>query len=48
MVSHGGVHELPGVDRLEKVIFFPERRIYVLKCGSSIKAYEDMWNFPCG
>jgi len=48
MVSHGGGHELPGVDHLEKVIFFPKGRIFVLKCGSRIEAYEDMWNFPRG
>lgn len=48
MVSHGGGHELPGVDRLEKVTFFPERRLFFLKCGSSTDVYEDLWNFPSG
>ncbi len=48
MVPHGGGHELPGVDRLEKVIFYPEDRIFVLKCGSRTEAYEDMWNMPRG
>ena len=46
MVSHGGGHELPGVDRLEKVIFYPEGRVFIFKCGSRIEAYEDMWNIP--
>jgi hypothetical protein len=46
MVSHGGGHELPGVDRLEKVIFYPEGRVFVLKCGYRTKAYRDMWNIP--
>ena len=48
MVSHGGGHELPGVDRLEKVVFFPEGRLFFLKCGSSTDVYEDLWNFPRG
>ena len=46
MVSHGGGHELPGVDHLEKVIFYPEGRVFIFKCGSRIEAYEDMWNIP--
>ncbi len=46
MVSHGGGHELPGLDRLEKVIFYLEGRVFVFKCGSRTKAYEDMWNIP--
>jgi hypothetical protein len=48
IVPHGGGHELPGVDHLEKVIFFPEGRIFCLKCGSSTDVYEDLWNFPRG
>ena len=46
IVSHGGGNELPGIDYLEKVIFYPEGRIFVLKCGSKTEAYEDMWNIP--
>ena len=46
MVSHGGGHELPRVDRLEKIIFYPKGRVFVLKCGSRTEAYEDMWNIP--
>ncbi len=48
IVSHGGGHELPGVDRLEKIIFYPEGRVFVLKCGSRTEAYKDMWNIPRG
>ncbi len=48
MVSHGGGHELPGVDRLEKIIFYPKGRIFFFKCGSRTEVYEDLWNFPRG
>ncbi|GAH10629.1 unnamed protein product, partial [marine sediment metagenome] len=41
-------HELPGVDSLKKIIFFPEGRIFCFKCGSSTDVYEDLWNFPRG
>lgn len=48
LIPHGGGHSLPGVDRLEKIILYPEGRVLVLKCGSRMEAHEDFWNIPRG
>lgn len=48
ILPHGGGHRLPGVNCLEKIILYPEGRVFVLKCGSRIEAHQDMWNVPRG
>jgi len=48
IVPHGGGHSLPEVGRLERIIFYPEGRVFVLKCGSSMEAHEDFWNISRG
>lgn len=46
ILPHGGGTKLTLKTRLSKVIFYPEKKIFILKRGSYQKAYEDFLYFP--